>query len=479
MMTACVGFAGFPTSWAYLQHFKGRSVSVERLEGFTDRIIGVSILALLVSYPVLSGRLLKIFQCDEYGPHRVLPVDMAMSCDEAEPYYAAASVFVVVHTLGLPIAFWLILWRSVRPLYLQQRALAKYTAGGGNDAHKDAHKAAKKGKNHRETALNKLEKSTAQVVVALQMQQVDVTRQKMMKRYGVLFRRYQDNAWWWELTEIARKVTLVALLTFIADNTTTQIFFALLVSFAATILTVNKSPYTKGSLDFLLATSHTCTTLTLVASLGLKTGIAHEGIVDQTTMTAILVTLQIVPILAVLVVTAYALAPAWRRVVGRRSRWFYLPAAMKDVCPAEEQLRRVGKAGRITVSRVGKRARGGVAGSLSIFIDGAVSSVLGGDLGLDIPDDNEEEDDSAAPAAAKPPPGERGTSCAAVARKNGKADQTSASSENVNDGDESVAAATNQNEASTTRTHTGGTHRAEGSALPLPKTSSALPPPLL
>eukprot|EP00966_Prymnesium_polylepis_P267804 6186598-Prymnesium_polylepis.1 len=372
MLTVCVGFAGLPMTWAYVQHFKGRAVSEERLEGFTDRIIGASILLLLVSYPVLSGRLLKIFQCDEYGPHRVLPVDMAMSCDEVEPYYATTSVFVVLHTLGLPIAFWRILWMSVRPLYRQQLSLAKEAAGGGKHAHKDAHGAVKHREHHRESALHKLGDSASHVVAALQMQQNSVARQKMIKRYGVLFRRYKDNTWWWELTEIVRKVVLITLLTFIADNTTTQIFFALLVSFAANILTVCREPYGRGGEDLLLNTSQTCTTLTLVASLGLKTGIVHEGIVDASTMSMILVTLQIVPILAVLVVMGMFLAPAWTKVVARRSRWFTLPAAMKDVCPLEELEARARK-GKVSIMQHAAAIRKGFD---SIFVDTAVSSVL-------------------------------------------------------------------------------------------------------
>eukprot|EP00966_Prymnesium_polylepis_P158845 3671644-Prymnesium_polylepis.2 len=173
----------------------------------------------LVTHPVLSGRLLKMFMCDHYGPHHVLPADLAMSCDEARVYHPVAYAFIAALTVGVPVVFFRILWVWVRPLYQITN-----TRLDDNDFENV------KLKRQRAILFRKrrptISKTASDATVALEMQDLAVARQRMKQRFGVLFGRYNDRAWWWELVEVARKLTLVALLVFVADNTATQIFFA-------------------------------------------------------------------------------------------------------------------------------------------------------------------------------------------------------------------------------------------------------------
>ena len=123
---------------------------------------------------------------------------------------------------------------------------------------------------------------------------------------------------------------LPELLTFVADNSTTQIFFALLVSLAALVLTIHFRPYTRTSMDVLLSTSQMCTLLTLVASLGLKTGIIDEGIVGEGFLSTLLVVLQVAPIIVVIALVGYSFIPYRRKILHRRHRRASRPGVVKD-----------------------------------------------------------------------------------------------------------------------------------------------------
>eukprot|EP00966_Prymnesium_polylepis_P230860 5342779-Prymnesium_polylepis.1 len=160
------------------------------------------------------------------------------------------------------------------------------------------------------------------------------------KRFGVLYQKYLPSVWWWELLELTRKLLLVGLLTFVADNSTTQIFFALLITVLALVLSVHYHPYMRGSMDLLLSVSQACTFLTLVAALGLKTGIANEGVVDEGFLGWLLVFLQVAPMCVVAALLCHSVKPAHRKRVQKRVKRSRRPAVVLDESP-EEQLRRL------------------------------------------------------------------------------------------------------------------------------------------
>eukprot|EP00966_Prymnesium_polylepis_P032881 764921-Prymnesium_polylepis.1 len=122
--------AGLPASWIYIHHRKRNSASERQLRGFSDRVVALAMIIGLVSYPVLSSRLLKIFVCEQYGSHNVLAADLSMSCDQARGYYPGAFVFLMLHTAGLPVLFFLILRHAAMPLAHQQKVLLQIANNG-------------------------------------------------------------------------------------------------------------------------------------------------------------------------------------------------------------------------------------------------------------------------------------------------------------------------------------------------------------
>ena len=54
---------------------------------------------------------------------------------------------------------------------------------------------------------------------------------RCQKRYGFLYAKYEDRAWYWELVEMFRKLLFTSLIMFLAQGTATQIVIAMFISF--------------------------------------------------------------------------------------------------------------------------------------------------------------------------------------------------------------------------------------------------------
>ena len=54
---------------------------------------------------------------------------------------------------------------------------------------------------------------------------------RCQKRYGFLYAKYEDRAWYWELVEMFRKLLFTSLIMFLAQGTATQIVVAMFISF--------------------------------------------------------------------------------------------------------------------------------------------------------------------------------------------------------------------------------------------------------
>ena len=68
-----------------------------------------------IVYPILSMRLLKLFNARSFGPYRVLAADWRLQVKDIGWCQAAGGGFIGLYTLGIWIAFAVALWHAARP----------------------------------------------------------------------------------------------------------------------------------------------------------------------------------------------------------------------------------------------------------------------------------------------------------------------------------------------------------------------------
>ena len=190
---------------------------------FVDRMWNIFLFLCFFLFPPVSTTLWKTLRCIELEPGRwALWADLSVSCYDSEYYgwmiFALAGI--AVFTLGIPIFFILILLRNHRRLVLQT-------------PHCKA-------------------------------------------RYGFLYQKYSDKAWYWEIVEMIRKVVFTSVVMFFAGGTSSQIVIAMAISFACLMLHMRVRAYREQSDISLQTVSQTCIFLTLFLGLLIRENVIIE-----------------------------------------------------------------------------------------------------------------------------------------------------------------------------------------------------------
>lgn len=102
---------------------------------------------------------------------------------------------------------------------------------------------------------------------------------KFEARYGFLYIRYEPKYYWFEMLEMARKITLLCVAMFISPGTMKQICFCLLVAIMYMVIHVKLQPFEEDMDDNLQSMTLIATFLTISCAALIKTG---EGGTDVT-----------------------------------------------------------------------------------------------------------------------------------------------------------------------------------------------------
>jgi hypothetical protein len=193
----CIGFlifaAAVPTFyWLWV---KLRRVPAKMREPFYDACIKVIVVMLFIFFPILSRNLLRLFLSRDINDTRLLSDDPRILYDSVGGWRVAASLFLALYTVGIPVYFFSCLWTAARPASQSYRS------------------------------------------------------ERQMRKYGLLFQKYEPEAWWWEMVELVRKLLLTSCLAFIAPGSLAQIFSGILLSLLALVLLAFFTPFVDARLD--------------------------------------------------------------------------------------------------------------------------------------------------------------------------------------------------------------------------------------
>ena len=157
---------------------------VHRQQLFFDRAVALVVTLAFLFHPILSARLLKLWDYADYGPYRVLAADVRLSFDEPTlgGYWIAGGFGLGLITTGIPLAFLAAVCRA--------------------DASREL--------------------SAAQLSLANAEERITQQR-RHEARFGILYSRYRPECRWWELIEMSRKLALTGLVVYIEPGSATQV----------------------------------------------------------------------------------------------------------------------------------------------------------------------------------------------------------------------------------------------------------------
>lgn len=220
---------------------------------FTNRAWSFGLGLCFFFFPPISERAFQTMHCTEMEPGKqYLYSDLSVVCwDSTHIGWFVFSCFIIsIYTVGIPIAFWWILYSNQRKLVLQTP--------------------------------------------------------RVSGRFGFLYSKYRDDVWYWELAEMFRKLIFTSIIMFFATGTAVQICYAMFIAFVFLIAHINKKAYKERS-DFQIQTvSMICIFLTLWLGLMMRTGVVVELDTPGNEMMskffrALTVIVQMMPLLSTLI----------------------------------------------------------------------------------------------------------------------------------------------------------------------------------
>jgi len=262
---------------------------LHRKRVFLDRSIALIVLSCLMMYPILSMRILRLFATRSFGSTEVLSVDWRLEVSDVHVggCQAQGALFMVLYVAGIPLTFLAVLYnvsRTFKPIDLTQVGAEKALA-------KD---------------------------------------RRNVRRFGVLYAKFEQRCWWWEIVDTARKLILMGVLIFIAPGTVTQIWVSIALSLCFVLLQTFYMPFVNFKVDIIATSGQICTTMTLLVVLGIRLNLADEGVLVTQFTSALLVMFSVIP----LCLGVYIIFDAVGDVAKLERKKFHarkkLPAVLRD-----------------------------------------------------------------------------------------------------------------------------------------------------
>jgi len=272
----------------------------ERREAYYDKTVLVVVAVIFCLHPVLTVRLVKLWHTTSYGVQELLTADPSLGYDDPQAYvslwtYQLASIpFCLAYILGIPAVFYHRLYITARP------------------------------KEHPNLPLQELKKW-------------EKLQRRREIRYLLLYGIYKPEAWWFELSEVARKIGMISLVVFIPPpGSTTQIGGAALIGLIFLIMFSLYLPHIDPRLNLFSFLSQVCTVLSLLMMLFLRTDISLEGVVSVELLQRVLTIVQCAPPLLALAMAYRTARSNFTKADVAKKQRAKLPAILLDEPPKPE-----------------------------------------------------------------------------------------------------------------------------------------------
>jgi len=237
-------------------------------------------LVLFLLYPSISAKTFEMFECRDFGDGTVLHKrDYSLDCNSASfaGYKAFAWVVIFIYPIGIPGIFVL--------LFFKQRSKLNISVNEDGVEYK-----------HGDGEWQPVDSDEDKLNDAL----------KTQHHFEFLVGSYVPRYFFWEIVEYLRKFILTGALIFVQQESSSQIYVGMLVSFFFFALVTTFQPYKEVSLDWLKMISEAQIFVTLLSSMMLLTADLNNEAIDSDSIDDILVFVNVVAVPLVLVLTVIA-----------------------------------------------------------------------------------------------------------------------------------------------------------------------------
>jgi len=174
--------------------------------------------------------------------------------------------------------------------------------------------------------------------------QWDVLQLRRERRYSFLYEIYDEECWYWEVTELFRKLALTAMVQFLAPGTTTQMLLSMIIGLAFWIFSSSFSPFKDNKIDRLNFFSQMSTVGTLMLVLSERGGAVGETpYITEIGFAGFLVFLQLVPVIFGFSLIGWNSTAKFLSQRRAKKRLALMPHIRLDRDPAEKSKKSKGK----------------------------------------------------------------------------------------------------------------------------------------
>lgn len=241
---------------------------------------------LLLSYPSISTRVLRVYACVEMGSTHVMAYDNQVDCKTRRyAVFATLGLAVMVFfVFGVPALFLILIQRArnknVNYTWLRAKDIPKRKEALLREAKEDA-------KIQREFwALDKDGDGTytlkeEEFAIKKFLRRKNMRHHDALDKYGFIYDAYREDAWYYEIVEISRKLMLNGFVVLVPGGICTRVVFGFLVSFVYLIILNAVKPYRTTSDHLLQLIAHMQIFTTMFAGMLIKAEVKWLGFAEH------------------------------------------------------------------------------------------------------------------------------------------------------------------------------------------------------
>jgi hypothetical protein len=256
----------------------------ERLEylRFVNKLWKIFFWSLLLVYPSLSTRIIRLFACTQIGAKTVLVFDNSVQCFTTKwlSYMTGSIVAGLIFVVGIPALF-LILLKRARELdvaknwaigvrFPKKRQLLLKEAKEDADLHQEFWTLDKDGDGEHTI-------KEEEVAVKHFLRRKNMRFYRTYDRLGFIYYAYKEDIWWYELTELMRKLLLNGFMVLVPQGVVSRVTVGLLVCLVFLLVLNHVRPYKAASDDLLQNMCHVQLFLTMFCGVLLKGKVPFLG----------------------------------------------------------------------------------------------------------------------------------------------------------------------------------------------------------
>lgn len=252
---------------------------------FNNKTFKLFFWMLLLAYPSVSVRVMRIFNCREFGftskqgdvisEHRIAQFLETPCYDSTwDGYLGLAVIAMLLFVIGIPVLFFVMLYRA------RENGIAWKWRCCQDNEHLKKHligEARADAEISNEFFQEPINSAEERACVTRFLRRLNFRGHRTYSSLGFIYFAYSDRCWWYEVVELSRKLFLNGIICLIYPGSISQVVFGAFICFVYLIAVTSIYPYKTASDQYLAVACHVQLFVTLICGLCLKASIPFMG----------------------------------------------------------------------------------------------------------------------------------------------------------------------------------------------------------